>query len=384
MKHSNIKQLANNLNSTDRITKVKFLRQLSKSSVKQFLNVIVNLLQDPDAFVREEALYALGRSNASQVIAPMIAQFDDPNSSVRSAAYSSLFPNFKAQVKLLLIDILQNRQLNNRVRATAAAALSEYQSDLGVSEALTKNLDVSDEIRINIIESLGRLGDPRSIPFLLPMLSDQSNEVREIIIWSLGEFYDDEIAITSITPFLKDTDSNVRAMATRKLADVASRGNINTFKTSLAGLASVMDAEVVKMPEILSSKDTLQLFINALKDEDRRVQQNASMYLGEINVTDSHIKDELANLMNLSLDQEVRFWSAWALARLKDTRGINILIGAIENGSKRWCRLRAAEALSYLDDIRSFRALSNVLQDPNLRLRKIAIAAIENFSKKSL
>ena len=104
------------------------------------------------------------------------------------------------------------------VQTGAAEALGTLGAD-GIDELILSLKTRDKNVKLGIIEALTVLRDPRSVPSLIPLLTDASNEVRWEAAIALGEI-NDPGAIPSLRQALRDSDKYVRygaASALRKM-----------------------------------------------------------------------------------------------------------------------------------------------------------------------
>jgi HEAT repeats/Armadillo/beta-catenin-like repeat len=104
------------------------------------------------------------------------------------------------------------------VQTRAAEALGSLGTE-GIDELILALKTKDKDVRLGIIEALAVLRDPRSVPSLIPLLTDTSNEIRWEAAIALGEINDPR-AIPSLQQALRDPDKYVRygaASALRKM-----------------------------------------------------------------------------------------------------------------------------------------------------------------------
>jgi hypothetical protein len=104
------------------------------------------------------------------------------------------------------------------VQTRAAEALGSLGTE-GIDELILALKTKDKDIRLGIIEALAVLRDPRSVPSLIPLLTDTSNEVQWEAAIALGEI-NDPVAIPYLQQALRDPDKYVRygaASALRKM-----------------------------------------------------------------------------------------------------------------------------------------------------------------------
>ena len=104
------------------------------------------------------------------------------------------------------------------VQTGAAEALGTLGAD-GIDELILSLKTRDKNVKLGIIEALTVLRDPRSVPSLIPLLTDASNEVRWEATIALGEI-NDPGAIPSRRQALRDSDKYVRYGAASALRNM--------------------------------------------------------------------------------------------------------------------------------------------------------------------
>jgi len=93
-----------------------------------------------------------------------------------------------------LLDIYNDIFLNSEcpaIKSYAAAALGSFKNNEAVYNALITGIDDPELLtKEAVIESLGRLGNPDAIEFLIPLLNDESFTVRHSTIKALANIGD--------------------------------------------------------------------------------------------------------------------------------------------------------------------------------------------------
>jgi hypothetical protein len=160
------------------------------------------------------------------------------------------------------------------VQTGAAEALGTLGAD-GIDE-LTLSLKTRDKnVKLGIIEALTVLRDPRSVPSLIPLLTDASNEVRWEAAIALGEI-NDPGAIPSLRQALRDSDKYVRygaASALRKMGWKPASAEEEAFVH-----VGLQEWQVVQ--EI--GKPAIPALSHVLRDRDSSVRMQAIDMLGSI------------------------------------------------------------------------------------------------------
>jgi HEAT repeat protein len=172
--------------------------------------------------VRVSAAEALGGIGDRRAVEPLIKTLKDKDPLVRGAALTvaDMIPDFR-RLRPLLVDALQDPEWRVRVRATLAAVALGKLKDPAALEVLTTALhDEHPNVRAAATRSLAELKDPRAVPPLAATLREDDNSyVRWHAAMALEQF-DDPRAVGPLTAALKDEDELVRTTARRALEKI--------------------------------------------------------------------------------------------------------------------------------------------------------------------
>jgi HEAT repeat protein len=242
-----------------RILAVKALK--GKSSIKA-LEALIHLLEDKESSIRIETIHLLkNMNNESRIVEAIIKKLDDENKDVRLTAVEAFTWMPPIQAIEPLISRLNDIDEDPQVRSYAARSLVDYGSDKA-TEAIIENLDdqnkdvrswcaislgiavdlgqVSAEIyevtcdklinrlmdedkdvRISIIQELGRIGSEKSIEPLIEIftIKEENNDIQATIANALGQI-GSEKAVEPLIAKLDEENRKVRSWVAPDLTDI--------------------------------------------------------------------------------------------------------------------------------------------------------------------
>jgi HEAT repeat protein len=182
---------------------------------------VVKLLSDASAEVRARAIIVLGHMRYSKGAEAIEKLLEDSSPKVRRRAVSALAAMGIRSAAAAIAGRLADDDAE--VRETAAAAIVE----LGAKDALpaiAKMIDKSrpPEARALGLKLLAHLNDPEAIPHLMPLLEDDSKEIRGQAVLALGRLKADAAA-PKLVGLLK---SELRDEAARALSNIQAESAI--------------------------------------------------------------------------------------------------------------------------------------------------------------
>ena len=201
-----------------------------------------------------------------------------------------------------LIDALQHEKWY--VRRKISEILGELKDKRVVSsliEALKE--EKNSYVRETCVESLGKIGEKTTIPFLISLLTDKDPQVRIEASLALGKMKAVR-AVKSLCNNLSAKNAGVRWAAVRAI------GAIKNAKAAVIPLISLIDEEKEKesnirdwaawaLGEIGDTRAIKPLVIALKKDKSPDVRQEAELALEEIAKKHHYSKEELITTYNL-------------------------------------------------------------------------------------
>jgi len=147
---------------------------------------LLSALTSQDWIVRMHAATGLGRIGDPQAVLPMMPLLQDKVKAVRVEAAAGLAHIGEAAVPSLLAALQQKEWL---VKLHAIEALGKIKSKASVEPLLSMLFNDPDmAVRTDAARSLGEIGDPRAVEFLLMALDDL--EIRPVAVEALGKIGD--------------------------------------------------------------------------------------------------------------------------------------------------------------------------------------------------
>jgi len=170
------------------------------------LGILKTKLASRDEQSQMSAVEELGRMQNSEAVEELVklvfSKSDFWHVKIRAIRILGNIPDRKVSDKL--VTILNNPFLNEECPAikwnTILALGQKFNKGSRAVDSLIEALENNDPLmREAIIQSLGKIGDPETIPFLLPFLTDRRFAIRLTTVKALGDIGDKQAI-----PFLKD------------------------------------------------------------------------------------------------------------------------------------------------------------------------------------
>jgi HEAT repeat protein len=179
---------------------------------------LVGLLKDENPGVRRAAVAALAARGGFRVVEPLVSALEDFDVDVRSTAATAVY-------RRLMTDP------DAEARRATAAALGRIR-DANAVEPLVKGvMDADETVRVAVIKALAAIGDVEAVQPLIVVLAHEQVRQKATGRSSLAveraasqalDALCDEHAIEALQNALRHDDADVREIAVRRLAKIAS------------------------------------------------------------------------------------------------------------------------------------------------------------------
>lgn len=333
------------------------IEALAKFGTKALLPII-NLLDNEDENVQETAAEVFTTMGAEAII-PFAENWGDSTTFPRKfgiVMVLSEIPDIKVIAPLL--KILQDESEDQEVRFEAAYGLGQFADDnvINILEALFRNATQNIQVRQGVLKALGRTATESGFNLITGALSDESEDIRSIAIFSLRYFRVEEVEEYMVTA-LNDSSAEVRRLAARvvenlkiesalepllKLFEVES--NVKVLRQIMAAIAKIADTSVIApLIEILLTTDNKWL-VAEFAQAFGKLEDNS--------VVEPFIQ---AVMRKVPIDDSDRLAIGKALRNYPD-EAVTLLIPLLNHPNEKW-GIQAALALSKIADKKAASAL---------------------------
>ncbi|MFW6138353.1 MAG: HEAT repeat domain-containing protein [Spirochaetota bacterium] len=321
----------------------QFAKDMAQYSGKFFNQRVRELLNSDDGRIRACLIACLPAVKYKDFMKPVRKALSDADPEVRIAGVKALVEYGDARSFKRAYDLL--RDPVERVRVQTAQALAEYGSEK-VLENFTDLLNDGNEVRAvkeAAVKGLGRSGEKKSIDILIDNLK-QDRELKEVVVQALSEKTSKQ-DITTLIECMKDAEPSLRERITEVFRCMGTAGEEALVELLQEDIASLKPY----ISDVLESTGFIDSAIQKLSHRDPQIRRNAAQLLSLIGSVAAFRGIVLAAR---DPDQDVRVMVARALESLTSDTGADIL--------------------------------SKLQQDPDKRVRKYTLWAMERVKAKSL
>jgi HEAT repeat protein len=228
-------------------------------------------------------------------------------------------------------------------------------------------------VRLEAVERVAALRDPRSVELLVKALRDPHEDVRRQAAGALGELRDPRSTLPLVHA-LSDPKEPVRQAAEAALLAIGPPV-VEPLAAALSKGTTQSRAESARLLGKIAHPSAVKPLIRALNDRDAFVRKSAGMALVEI---DSPAISPLLNAMK-GKDPARRLRVARVLCEFRDPEALAQAIEPLSRALKssdRALRIRAADALGKTGDSRAVRVLVGALKSQDRFVRAMAARSL--------
>ncbi|WP_319559604.1 HEAT repeat domain-containing protein [Marispirochaeta sp.] len=321
-----------------------FTSILADFSGALFNKRVEGIMASDDAHVRASLIAALPATGIKDFIAPIRKALKDADPEVRMAAVWALHDYQEQRALNGTVEML--RDPVERVRVQVAKALGSHGTE-GVLDRLKELLFDENEVptvKIAAIAGLSFSETRGSVDVLVEKLRDMTGELREEIIQALAEKHDQR-SLTRMVEVFKDSEPKIRESMSEAFKRMRSKG-----ETSLVNLLNEDIPSLLPLVyDILEDTGWVESIIRRLAKRDPKERREAAALLARIGTRAAFRGIVLAAR---DPDEEVR--------------------------------VEVTKALEYLNTPEGAEILADLENDPDKRVRKYTLWALERIKAKNL
>jgi len=224
---------------------------------------VIQALHGPDDDTREEAARVLGELKDMRAVTPLLSALEDPNHYVRREAAKSLGRLGDERAIPALINALKDNDRSGREGAAEGLADMKEKASGPLILALK---DPDWHVRMGVLISMRIIGDKKTIPDIIGVITDENRFVRREAVKSLGRIGDKRI-VGPLTDALKDEDRSVRMRAVGALVKCCGDAAVEPLIGALHDSDSGVRLRVVQALEEIRDLRGIQAIHDSLNPE---------------------------------------------------------------------------------------------------------------------
>ncbi len=335
----------------------------------------VQLLNDPDPRIRESAVRIAGYFGYAECADLLIERCLDEEESVRCAAIEHIPFLEDDRVIPTLVDAIENGV--PRVRATAAGAFAQVESEAAWPSLLAALSDSDSWVRYFAVRSIGHHGYSESLEPLAELArTDAASQVRIAAIDSLGKINERQ-TVAVLESFVESPDSDLARAAMRSLGKISHSSALPPLFEALKSSEAGRRIEAINALGLRGEREVINaLQWTAAADPDSNIAQAAIDALAHLATPEA-----VAALINLTADSTRREASIEALSQLSHQK--IALVGQGLTHVQPGARRAVVDVLGRMKHPLASEQLNKALGDEDPTVRLAAINALAHLGNRT-
>jgi HEAT repeat protein len=297
--------------------KCSVIKSLGAIGGKEAVNALSKISAEDDEMVLFSAIQSLGKIGDEDAIKFLIDIFKKGKPSIVSAAVQAM------------------GEITSRIRDDA---IKKIGGKIHLDLLISLLNDTDSRIRLSALQLIKRLKDKRAFKFIVPLLLDRDEDIRNLAKEAVIEIKPKEIS--PLTFILKSDSASpeVKAEVIDIIGELKSRQGIKEISEFLDSDNLTLRRSAITSLSKIGSRDAVDGLIKALNDEDGHVRGMAALSLGRLK--EARASDEIFNLLRDKF-KDVREFAASALADMESKKVSDRLLSMIKSQEPEMRRLSA-------------------------------------------
>ena len=335
-------------------------------NVEALTSKITRTLSDADDAERAAICKVIGWIGGETAVAHLIELLDGPPT-VSAAAATALAQLGRQGDEHLLAALRMGDSARRRV---LLPLVGRRNAD---ADAVVQCLDDEDPaVPALACEALARIGDPRVVPSLFPLIGmgdPRIEHAASAAIQSLGSMRTKELTLEAA----RSQNPRVRRSALRIIAYFGYAEGLDLLLASINEPDErIRDAAIGALPFIEESR-ALDAILEAAKHSAPRTRAAAMRALGQ-STNSARVREPLRQALG-DPDAWVRYYACQALGRLEDEGAVEAVIARLDDDAGQ-VRVAAVEALAQIKGERALQALHGSAASPDRDVQRAALIGL--------
>lgn len=361
--------ILNALADVDTTVRLAAAKAAARHRLVRAVPSLIRWLTSADEALRQEGARVLGQLKAKSAVQALIRSLEDPESKTRLRVIRALAEIADARAVIPLLGCLQDP--NATVRQAAVEVLTVFGDRRAIPSLMASLGDPARTVRLAAIKALGRLRDPKTAYALTRLLRQADRDIVLGAIDALGDLKS-AYAVPELAKLINVGSTTQRRHAIAALARIATVEAVDHLFAALE-TSSVRQAAQQSLGPVLKTNRYAQARLLRLL---RRSPSNQSQTLVAVALAaEAQLGTAVPAIGRLLMHAPLpREELITALQSIGDSRAQRPLLTLIASDAAADLRYAAIRALGGLVDARADQSLIATLDDPDLRIRRLAIS----------
>jgi HEAT repeat protein len=330
---------------------------------------LVRALNDENATVRAAAAWALAGIKSSESVEPLISALSDSDGKVRENAAFTLATIADPRTAPLLVALFEDETVSKNIKDSIHLGLAQMGKP--ALEPLVEALKSSDDsTRYHAATTLGMIASKEVVEAVIPLLNDPNEQVMIQAVWALGKIGDRRALAPLLSMFHRGL---AKGRVIEALGGLKDDSVVELLEDALED--GLLDRSAARALAHIGTEKVIKPLIRAARVEDVRMLEaakNGMRNVGELAI------DPLIECLSDS-DFQIREFALDLLGEMRSTKAVSRIMDVLAHDEDDLIRVDAAIALGEIGDARAKESLEKALNDPYKFVRESARDALEGL-----
>lgn len=336
-------------------------RILLKLYKKDYLNDYIQMLNEPRADIRGMVKEVIIEKGGQGAVPTLMDNFDNPGFQIRNSATDVLAKLSTQNLVSKLSKYLNHSQKD--VRKNAIELLGRIGGDEAIKNltALFSNDDWW--LRRKAVEAICVTKDTKAVPPLVELLKKEKDPVLVKCILDTFSVIGDERVVSTVLPYLSDSDMITRQKAVDILGKFARAEHVRDLMSLMQASDVNVRRSAVEVLNLIRDPNAGKVLIRCIKDSDWWVREIATDALADI--SGQNVNRLISDLLN-DEDEYIRRSAVEYFNRVKYAPAFKPLIKLLADKDW-WVREKAMTALAKFKDPRIIPYVMKLVRDKEIK-----------------
>jgi len=264
----NIDKVAKLLRDGDLDVQNKAVDVIIKINHPETIKFLIPALKDESEYTRRSAVEVLNEIGDANSVKDLLAALKDDDWWVRARAGDALAEIGGPKVISAVLELIQDE--DEEIRRSAIEIINATKDEMAVDHLMKATDDEDWWVRERAVDALAQIGDKRAVPKLVSMLG-QNAKTDTIIVRALGKLGGPR-EISKLVPLLKRPERELQIEAIKAISHLADEKRAETVRSVLQQIKQSSDSTIINSAD-MAIKEIDAKFSRTVMEENVRAEK---------------------------------------------------------------------------------------------------------------
>ena len=264
----NIDKVAKLLRDGDLDVQNKAVDVIIKINHPETIKFLIPALKDESEYTRRSAVEVLNEIGDANSVKDLLGALKDDDWWVRARAGDALAEIGGPKVISAVLELIQDE--DEEIRRSAIEIINATKDEMAVDHLMKATDDEDWWVRERAVDALAQIGDKRAVPKLVSMLG-QNAKTDTIIVRALGKLGGPR-EISKLVPLLKRPERELQIEAIKAISHLADEKRAETVRSVLQQIKQSSDSTIINSAD-MAIKEIDAKFSRTVMEENVRAEK---------------------------------------------------------------------------------------------------------------